>query len=129
MKLLLFFAAVALVPGDANACAWLTPAGVKAQQAEHNRYLRKNSNKVVFGTWSLLSTGQTEHGGPMIYGVVTSPTKHGKFRFYQTYHSNNEINCGFPFLPENGARGTFWLDGDRDSDYRLVHFSDSVSRR
>ena len=127
--LLLIAAAVVLLPESATACAWLTPEGFKRQQAEHNRWLRKHSNKVVTGTWTLLSTQKTEYGGPLIYGVVTSPSKHGKYRFYQTYHSNDEINCGFPFLPENGARGIFWLDRDGDGDYRLVHFSDSVSGR
>ena len=105
----------------AEACLNYTPQGLLKVQAKQERWLRKESNKIVFGTWSLVSSQDRDDGSwPLVNGVITVGGKHGKSRTLETYHSA-DINCGFPFYPESRAQGKFYLRKQYGS-YRLVHF-------
>jgi hypothetical protein len=103
------------VPANALACSTLTKEGAKELRKTQERYLRKESDKIIRGTWN---SYQPEND-PELEGGTRGHielTKRGKTVRYRVF-IRGEINCGFPnYSVEDGAYGLFYLKKDEDPD-------------
>lgn len=115
----------------ALACWQQTPAGEALERKREQDWLRKNSDKVVTGTWHLLADDADDASGYRKTGYIE--TRRGKrVERYRTSFAA-EINCGFPnYYVKDGDTGRFYLEHDEaDPDdaadgfidaYGYVHF-------
>ncbi|WP_260582829.1 hypothetical protein [Sphingopyxis sp. PET50] len=115
----------------ASACWKQTPAGEAQERKREKSWLRKNSDKVVTGTWHLLEEGADEYSGYRMTGYIEALRGKRVERYRTSFVP--EINCGFPnYYVNDGDKGRFYLEhDDPDPDdgedgfidaYDYVHF-------
>ena len=124
-----------IVSDNAAACANLTKAGERRQRQEQERYLQKEADKKVTGSFRADPAGRSEDGD--LPGVIE--VRRGKRVELYRVTIRGEINCGFPYyFLKDGDRGIFYLKrddypnpDDRDDGYidnfSYLHFR-STSR-
>ena len=103
-------AVVCVAAADANACYRLTPAGEAERERQEAKWLRKNSDRIVTGTWHLTEESSEENGYFRIgYVEVGSGKRLVKYRL----SIPDVINCGFPYYyVKDGEEGRFYLERD-----------------
>jgi hypothetical protein len=116
----------------ASACSGLSPLGELKRRKAEQKYIKKNSDKQVVGTFFADPKGRQESDEYRLKGVI-EVKRRGQVDRYRV-SIPGVINCGFPYyFVQSGDHGRFYLKrdiypdtDDLDDDYidnfDYVHF-------